>query len=83
MRVRLLFFATLKDIVGSRELLMDVPENCTVGELFALLESQFPRMKDYRSIALTALNEDYVGRDARISDGDEVAIFPPVSGGSR
>jgi sulfur-carrier protein len=81
MRVRLLFFATLKDIVGSRELLMDVPESSTIGDLLTLLESRYPRMKDYRSIALTALNEDYVDRTARISDGDEVAIFPPVSGG--
>ena len=81
MQVRLLFFATLKDIVGSRELRMDVPQNSTVADLLTQLEQRYPRMKDYRPVALTALNEVYVDKTARISEGDELAIFPPVSGG--
>jgi len=82
MQVRLLFFASLKDIVGSRELRMDVPQGSTVADLLFQLESRYPRMKDYRSVILTAINEDYVDKSTRISEGDEVAIFPPVSGGS-
>jgi len=83
MQVRLLFFASLKDIVGSRELRLDVPQGSTVGDLLSQLESKYPRMKDYRSVILTALNEEYVDKAARISEDDEVAIFPPVSGGAR
>ena len=82
MQVRLLFFASLKDIVGSRELRMDVPQGSTVADLLFQLESRYPRMKEYRSVILTAINEDYVDKSTRISEGDEVAIFPPVSGGS-
>jgi len=81
MQVRLLFFATLKDIVGSRELRVDVPTDTTVGGLLTQLETTYPRLKDYRPIVLTAVNEEYVDKSARISEGDEVAIFPPVSGG--
>ena len=82
MQVRLLFFATLKDIVGSREMRMDMPANSTVDDLLNQLEQAYPRFKDYRSVLLTAVNEEYVGRNVAIADGDEVAIFPPVSGGA-
>jgi molybdopterin converting factor subunit 1 len=81
MQVRLLFFATLKDIVGARQLQLDLPSGSTIGDLLTLLESSYPRFKDYRPVLLTAINEDYVDKNARINEGDEVAIFPPVSGG--
>jgi MoaE-MoaD fusion protein len=81
MHVRLLFFATLKDIVGSREMQLDVPAGSTVGDVLTHLEGSYPRMKEYRPVVLTAINEEYVERSVRIEEGDEVAIFPPVSGG--
>ena len=81
-QVKLLFFATLKDIVGKRELDVDVPSGATVNDLWEHLESRYPALGRYRSIVLTSLNEEYVDRGAIVSDGDEVALFPPVSGGS-
>jgi len=81
-QVRLLFFASLKDIVGSRQLDLDVPSGATVNDLLERLEKRYPKLGPYRSIVLTSLNEDYVDKEAVVSDGDEVAIFPPVSGGS-
>src|ERR1041384_8351773 len=82
MRVRLLFFATLKDIVGARQLDVELPSGSTIHDLLTRLESEYPRFKGYRPVLLTAINEDYVDKSARINDGDEVAIFPPVSGGA-
>jgi MoaE-MoaD fusion protein len=81
MQVRLLFFATLKDIVGSRELRLDVPAGATVGDVLTHLEVSYPKVKAYRPVVLTAINEEYVDLSATVRDGDEVAIFPPVSGG--
>lgn len=81
MQVKLLFFATLKDIVGAKQLQVDVPAGTTVGELLTHLETRYPRMKDYRRVVLTAVNEEYTDHEAPIAEGDEVAIFPPVSGG--
>ena len=81
-QVKLLFFASLKDIVGSRQLDFDVPSGATVNDLLERLEARYPGLRPYRSIVLTSLNEDYVERSTVISDGDEVAIFPPVSGGA-
>jgi molybdopterin synthase catalytic subunit len=81
MQVRLLFFATLKDIVGAREMRLEMPAGATVGDVLTHLEATYPRVKGYRPVVLTAINEEYVDQGARVEDGDEVAIFPPVSGG--
>ena len=82
MQVKLLFFASLKDIVGARQLDVEVPSGSTVSDLWDHLESQFPPLKRYRSIVLTSVNEEYVDKAAPVADGDEIALFPPVSGGS-
>ena len=81
MQVRLLFFASLKDIVGARQMQLEMPAGATVGDVLTRLETNYPRIKDYRRVVLTAVNEEYVDQRALVQDGDEVAIFPPVSGG--
>ena len=60
MQVRLLFFATLKDIVGARQMQLEVPAGATVGDVLTHLETTYPRIKDYRPVVLTAVNEEYV-----------------------
>jgi len=81
MQVRILFFATLKDIVGARQMQLEVPAGATVGDVLTRLETSYPRIKDYRPVVLTAINEEYVDQRTAVQEGDEVAIFPPVSGG--
>ncbi len=81
MQVRLLFFASLKDIVGTRQMQMTLPSGATVSDVLSHLETNYPRMKEYRPVVLTAVNEEYVDHNTSVRDGDEVAIFPPVSGG--
>jgi len=81
-RVRLLTFASIQDIVGSREIDVELPAGSTVRDLLAHLEEKYPRIAGYRSILLTAVNEEYANPETTISDGDEVAVFPPVSGGA-
>src|SRR5947208_8597897 len=81
MQVRLLFFASLKDIVDSRQLQVEFPNGSTVEDVLAKLEASYPRIKDYRQVVLTAINEEYVDRRTPIREGDEVALFPTGSGG--
>ena len=81
-QVRVLFFASLKDIVGARQLNVDVPPGATVGDLLTHLESRYPRIRDYRPVVLTSVNEEYADQATHVAEGDEVGIFPPVSGGS-
>lgn len=71
----------LKDIVGARQMQMEVPSGATVSDVLTHLEARYPRIKDYRPVVLTAINEEYVDQRALVQDGDELAIFPPVSGG--
>jgi molybdopterin synthase catalytic subunit len=81
MQVRILFFATLKDIVGAKEIHVDVPAGARVADVLTHLEESYPRIRDYRPVVLTALNEEYVAQSTHVREGDELAIFPPVSGG--
>ena len=80
-QVKLLFFASLKDIVGSRQLHLDVAAGATVADVLTSLEANYPRIKQYRPVVLTAVNEEYADQQTAIHEGDEIAIFPPVSGG--
>ncbi len=80
--IRVRFFATLRELVGQGDMEMDVQPGATVAELFGSLESRFPAIAQYRPILLVAVNEEYSGWETHLADGDEVAFFPPVSGGS-
>lgn len=82
MQIKLLFFASIKDIVGARQMDVDVPDGATIKDVFDGLESKYPRIAPYRSIVLTSVNEEYKDQATPVSEGDEVAFFPPVSGGS-
>src|SRR5262249_36151184 len=66
MQVRLLFFATLKDIVGARQMQLDVPAGATIADVLTHLEHSYPRIKDYRPVVLTAINEEYVDQGADV-----------------
>ncbi len=82
MRVDLLLFASLVDVVGARRLRLELPDGATVGDLLARLESEYSVIEKYRPTLLTAVNQEYVESEHLLVDGDEVAIFPPVSGGA-
>ncbi|QOI97649.1 MAG: MoaD/ThiS family protein [Flammeovirgaceae bacterium] len=73
-------FGVTRDILGQREMMVEVNEGCTVGELKAMLFNQFPRLHGLRSLFI-AVNSEYA-EDARLlAAGDEIALIPPVSGG--
>jgi sulfur-carrier protein len=83
--VKLLYFAWLRARIGqAEEELPRPPEVRDVAELLDWLKRRGPRyaeaLRDL-SIVRVAVNQEYVGRDHPIRDGDEVALFPPVTGG--
>jgi len=83
MRITILFFATLRDIVGARQIRLDLDGSTdSIQELRRELSSRYPAAADNLSVALAAINEEFAFDHDRLSDGDEVAFFPPVSGGS-
>ena len=82
MRVRVLFFGGLKDLAGKSSDLLDLPEGALVRDLLAHYLSEVPRMKESLPSLAVAVNQEYAGAETGLKSGDEVALLPPVSGGS-
>lgn len=82
MRVRVLFFGMLKDVAGKASDEVELAEGATVRALLAHYESRIPRLKESLPTLALAVNQEYAGVDTTLRAGDEVALLPPVSGGS-
>jgi molybdopterin synthase catalytic subunit len=82
MRVRVLFFGILKDIVGKPADVIDLPDSASVRDVLARYESQMPRLKKSLPSLALAVNQQYAGPDTKLKPDDEVALLPPVSGGA-
>lgn len=81
MKVRLLYFAMLREIVGLPEEEIEVERGTRAIDIWQRLRQQHARLQDYNVPPLTAINEAYVDPETSLSDGDELAFIPPVSGG--
>lgn len=81
MRVRLLYFAVLRDIAGKSEETMELPEGTRAADVWSQLRAQHQQLSAYERPPLTAINEAYAPADQPLHDGDEVAFIPPVAGG--
>jgi molybdopterin converting factor subunit 1 len=81
MSIRVLFFASIADIVGSREVQLNAGDFTDMNSVYNRFARDFPALESYRTSALFALNSEFARPDAPVHDGDEIAFFPPVSGG--
>lgn len=81
MRVTLKLFARLRDIAGTADMTRDVEVGATVRTLWRQFAAEFPEVASYERSISTAVNADYARMDRVLTDGDEVAFLPPVSGG--
>jgi MoaE-MoaD fusion protein len=82
MRVRVLFFGILKDIVGRAEESLDIEPNSTLANLFETYSVRFETLRDKRPSILFARNREFATPETPLAENDEVAFLPPVSGGS-
>ncbi len=83
MKVNVLLFATLKDIVGRQRLTLALSEpQATVADVRTALLALHPQIEANLNAAIAAVNQEYAFAEDPVRDGDEVAFFPPVSGGS-
>jgi molybdopterin converting factor subunit 1 len=80
-RVTVKLFARLRDIAGAAELARDVAPGATIRSVWSELIREFPDLAGYERSISTAVNADYARMDQAVSEGDEVAFLPPVSGG--
>ncbi len=80
--VKLLFFATLRDRAGTKSIELDIPSELTVQELKDKISTEYPNLKASMSSVLITINREYAFDEAVIPQNAELAMFPPVSGGS-
>lgn len=80
-RVKLLFFATLRDRAGTKSMELDVPDDLTIQGLKDKISAEFPTLRESMSSVLITINREYAFDEAVIPQNAELAMFPPVSGG--
>ena len=80
--LRILFFATLKEVVGKTEIEIEFEKGKTISELKNRLVLEYPQLTDYLPIILVAINQNFAFDSDEILENAEIAFFPPVSGGS-
>jgi molybdopterin converting factor subunit 1 len=76
-----LFFATLRQRMGTKEIELEVPEALDVRGLRQRLADEFPDIERSLGTALVSINREYAFEEAVIPLNAEIALFPPVSGG--
>lgn len=84
MNVRLLLFARLREVLGIRGETVPLDEGATVARLLQVLASRSPAWQQElqgERVVRVAVNQDMASADTVLHDGDEVALFPPVTGG--
>lgn len=81
MIVTVKLFASYRELLGEDELQMEFDHGATVGDALDLLRESYPVLADQGYSPLTACNLQHVSKRHVLQEGDELAIFPPVSGG--
>jgi molybdopterin converting factor subunit 1 len=79
--MRVLFFAQLKDVAGCADLELALASPLNGEQLWAMLLEKFPALANHKKNIRLARNWEYADEQTVFSDGDEVALIPPVSGG--
>lgn len=82
-RVSLRFFAIVRERIGESERTIELPAGSTVADVLAWVNGEFAEIAPLFQASMVMLNQEYVGRGEPLSDGDEIAFIPPVSGGSQ
>ena len=79
MRISVRFFASFRELAGLSQVELEVPYGSTTDNLRQLLLERFPSFQ--RGPMLMAVNAEFADPEQVLQNGDEVALFPPLSGG--
>ena len=81
-RIHVLFFGVLKELLGRASEALELPEGSTVADVLSHYESETPKLRQMLPSVALSVNQQYAGPGAVLAPGDEVALLPPVSGGA-
>jgi molybdopterin converting factor subunit 1 len=80
-RIKVLFFATLRDRAGTKSLEIEIPEDTTVQGLKDQIVNDYPHLKQSMDTVVISINREFAFDENLVPENAEVAMFPPVSGG--
>lgn len=80
-RIKVLFFATLRDHAGTKSFELDVPAETTVQALKGIVVEAYPGLKELMDTVVISINREFAFDESLVPENAEVAMFPPVSGG--
>jgi molybdopterin synthase catalytic subunit len=81
MELEIRLFATLKDRAGQERILVSLAEPATVESLLTAVSTSYPALATAVRSSIVSVNKTFAGMETAVQPGDEIAIFPPVSGG--
>jgi molybdopterin converting factor subunit 1 len=81
--VRVLFFGAARDAAGQAEITLSLSHHTNVASAFDQVLDAFPDLRRFGRSLLFAVNEEYARPEREVRAGDELAVFPPVSGGAK
>ncbi len=81
MQITVKLFARAKDLAGTGDLSLSLPEACTVGQAKAAIVSNCPNLRVVMPNLLVAVDGEYATDATPLTESCELACFPPVSGG--
>jgi len=81
MKVRLLYFAVLRDVTGKRDDVLELPEGTRAADVWRRMRDEHRALREYVQPPMIAINESYADAEQVLRDGDELAFIPPVAGG--
>ena len=80
-RIKVLFFATLRDRAGTKTVDLEIPAETTVQDLKNLVVESYPGLKETMDTVVISVNREFAFDESLVPENAEVAMFPPVSGG--
>jgi molybdopterin synthase catalytic subunit len=82
MRIAVRTFAAYRQAVGSSTLTLDLPEGITPRDVWSALAERYPALRRFPPPSAYAVNDEFIDPARPLSESDEVALIPPVSGGA-
>lgn len=80
--VTIRYFASIREAIGQRIEVRELSDRTTAGKLIDTIVTDYPAVEGLSRTSRIMVNHKYADRDHVLNDGDEVALIPPVSGGS-